>query len=104
MMKWNLHTATYAPLHLYRFVVLFLAVHTNKHITFSQVSSSARAKRQMMYEQAQDKASAALRLSQQLNDMAYHVLTAKLHVNEDKRVVIYLACEVNLAILRVFMC
>lgn len=41
----------------------------------------------MMYEKAQDKASAALRLSQQLNDMAYAVLTDKLLTNEGKRVV-----------------
>ena len=91
MTRWNLRTATYAPLHLYRFVVLFLALHINgqKHkFIYLQVSSSARAKRQMMYEQAQDKASAALRLSQQLNDMAYSVLTTKLHVNEASRVVI----------------
>ena len=41
----------------------------------------------MMYEQAQDKASAALRLSQRLNDMAYSILTDKLLTNEAKRVV-----------------
>merc|ERR1711937_74587 len=61
--------------------------HSNlRSAAFVQVSSSARAKRQMMYEQAQDRASAALRLSRQLNDMAYSGLTAKLHVNEAKRV------------------
>jgi len=61
--------------------------HSNlRSAAFVQVSSSARAKRQMMYEQAQDRASAALRLSQQLNDMAYSGLTAKLHLNEAKRV------------------
>ena len=40
-----------------------------------------------MFEQAQDKASAALRLSQELNDMAYTVLTDKLLASEAKRVV-----------------